>query len=57
MPRAPADWRRRNFVEVEVSLTAEEALREAGRCMRCDLEFTTPKEEETKEPETRRQTA
>jgi NADH-quinone oxidoreductase subunit F len=57
VPRAPADWRKRNFVEVEVSLTPEEALSEAGRCMRCDLEFTAPKEEETKESETRRQTA
>jgi NADPH-dependent glutamate synthase beta subunit-like oxidoreductase len=39
-PRAPADWRKRNFTEVEVTLTPEEARREARRCLRCDLEFT-----------------
>ena len=38
--RAPAAWRKRNFAEVEVSLSVEEATREAGRCLRCDLEFT-----------------
>ncbi|MBM2813689.1 MAG: hydrogenase [Ignavibacteria bacterium] len=41
--RAAAEWRIRNFSEVEVSLSAEEAFREASRCLRCDLEFTTPK--------------
>ena len=44
-PRAPADWRRRNFSEVEVSLSPSEATREAERCLRCDLEFTTPQTE------------
>jgi NADH-quinone oxidoreductase subunit F len=39
-PRASAEWRKRNFAEVEVSLSVEEAAREAGRCLRCDLEFT-----------------
>ena len=39
-PRAPAEWRRRNFAEVEVSLPLEESRREARRCLRCDLEFT-----------------
>jgi len=39
-PRAPAKWRRRNFAEVEVSLSLEESRREARRCLRCDLEFT-----------------
>jgi NADH-quinone oxidoreductase subunit F len=43
-PRAPADWRRRNFAEVEVSFSALEATREACRCLRCDLEFTRPRE-------------
>jgi len=47
-PRAPADWRKRNFSEVEVSLSIDEASREAYRCLRCDLEFTQPKE--TEEP-------
>jgi len=45
-PRASAQWRSRNFSEVEVSLSAEEASREACRCLRCDLEFTKPETEE-----------
>jgi NADH-quinone oxidoreductase subunit F len=32
--------RRRNFAEVELTLSADEAAREARRCLRCDLEFT-----------------
>jgi hypothetical protein len=44
-PRAPVEWRKRGFAEVEMSLSDEEAAREAGRCLRCDLEFTRPKEE------------
>ncbi|UCG61632.1 MAG: FAD-dependent oxidoreductase [Candidatus Zixiibacteriota bacterium] len=52
-PWAPAAWRARNFSEVEVSLSADEAICEAGRCLRCDLEFTQPKEaEQETEPET-----
>jgi len=47
-PRAPAEWRKRNFAEVEVSLSIDEATHEACRCLRCDLEFTKPKEVETK---------
>jgi NADH-quinone oxidoreductase subunit F len=46
-PRAPAEWRKRNFAEVEVSLSIDEATHEACRCLRCDLEFTKPKEVET----------
>jgi NADH-quinone oxidoreductase subunit F len=42
-PRASVDWRKRNFAEVEVSLSIEEAICEAKRCLRCDLEFTKPK--------------
>ncbi|MDQ1265120.1 MAG: NADH-quinone oxidoreductase subunit, partial [Bacteroidota bacterium] len=38
--RAPAEWRKRNFAEVEVALSVEEAMNEARRCLRCDLEFT-----------------
>ena len=45
-PRAMVQWRKRGFAEVEMSLTVEEAAREACRCLRCDLEFTTPKESE-----------
>jgi hypothetical protein len=41
-PRASVAWRRRNFAEVEVTLSPDEARREAGRCLRCDLEFTQP---------------
>ena len=28
--------RRKNFDHVELSMTYEEAMREAGRCLRCD---------------------
>ncbi|MBU8934094.1 MAG: FAD-dependent oxidoreductase [candidate division Zixibacteria bacterium] len=41
-PRAPAEWRTRNFAEVEVSLSTQEAYHESCRCLRCDLEFTKP---------------
>jgi hypothetical protein len=30
----------RDFGEAELSLAADEAVREASRCLRCDLEFT-----------------
>jgi NADPH-dependent glutamate synthase beta subunit-like oxidoreductase len=56
-PRASAEWRSRNFAEVEVSLSRTEAAREARRCLRCDLEFTSPKEEEAEERQVRRHTA
>jgi NADPH-dependent glutamate synthase beta subunit-like oxidoreductase len=39
-PTLPIDVRRRSFSEVELSLSVEEAGREARRCLRCDLEFT-----------------
>ena len=45
-PRAPAEWRKRNFAEVEVSLSIDEATCEARRCLRCDLEFTKDKKTE-----------
>jgi NADH-quinone oxidoreductase subunit F len=38
-PRASVEWRKRNFAEVEVGLSVDEATREAHRCLRCDLEF------------------
>ncbi len=38
-PRASVEWRKRNFAEVEVGLSMQEASREANRCLRCDLEF------------------
>ncbi|MGA9116648.1 MAG: FAD-dependent oxidoreductase [Bacteroidota bacterium] len=40
IPRIDLDRRKREFAEVEQSLTPDAAVREAGRCLRCDLEFT-----------------
>jgi len=42
-PTARIESRVRNFEEVEESLSTEEALKEAGRCLRCDLKFSKPK--------------
>jgi len=39
-PRADAAARRKDFTEVERTLSEAEAKREALRCLRCDLEFT-----------------
>jgi NADH-quinone oxidoreductase subunit F len=55
LPRTPAESRKRGFDEVELALSAEEAVREAGRCLRCDLEFTQPRETETTVEKTREQ--
>ena len=38
-------YRTASFVEVEQTLSEDEAAREARRCLRCDLEFTQPAEE------------
>lgn len=43
-PRASVEWRKRGFAEVEMALTVEEAMHESCRCLRCDLEFTQPEE-------------
>jgi NADPH-dependent glutamate synthase beta subunit-like oxidoreductase len=56
-PRATAEWRKRNFAEVEVTLSPGEARREALRCLRCDLEFTSRREEKPQQMEAGRQTA
>jgi len=40
----PPEARRKNFAEVELSLSAEEAAAEARRCLRCDLRFTRGRE-------------
>ena len=56
-PRASAEWRRRNFAEVEVALSQAEAKREALRCLRCDLEFTSGAEEKEAAVEAGRQSA
>ena len=39
-PSIPVEARKHSFAEVEGSLSEEEAIREVGRCLRCDLEFT-----------------
>jgi len=39
-PTATLEERRSSFVEVEMTLSEEEARREAKRCLRCDLDFT-----------------
>ena len=45
----PAESRKKSFAEVELSLSVEQATREARRCLRCDLEFTQrAKNEEAK---------
>jgi NADPH-dependent glutamate synthase beta subunit-like oxidoreductase len=38
-PTLPVELRKRSFGEVEMPLSEEEAVREARRCLRCDLEF------------------
>ena len=44
-----AKSRKRSFAEVEMSLSVEQAVREARRCLRCDLEFTQRPESEEAE--------
>jgi len=39
LPRLDVDARRQSFQEVETTLSLEDAIHEAGRCLRCDLEF------------------
>jgi NADH-quinone oxidoreductase subunit F len=41
-PVLPAKLREKNFSEVELGLSVEQATAEARRCLRCDLEFTRP---------------
>ncbi|MFB3818976.1 MAG: NADH-ubiquinone oxidoreductase-F iron-sulfur binding region domain-containing protein [Candidatus Methylomirabilales bacterium] len=42
--RLPLASRQGSFAEVELPLRAEDARREARRCLRCDLDFTRPPE-------------
>ncbi|MBN1566325.1 MAG: FAD-dependent oxidoreductase [Acidobacteria bacterium] len=42
LPLLPEPQRRKCFAEVELCPTEEQALTEARRCARCDLEFTQP---------------
>jgi NADH-quinone oxidoreductase subunit F len=50
IPELDAASRHHNHSEVELSLSAGDATREARRCLRCDLEFTRPKAEKTPRP-------
>ena len=43
-PVLAARSRRKNFAEVEMAFSTEQATCEARRCLRCDLEFTAPKQ-------------
>ena len=46
LPRLDAETRRQNFLEVEQALSKGDALREARRCLRCDLEFVHREEKQ-----------
>ncbi len=39
MPELEADFRRKNFTEVELGYKKDQALKEATRCLRCDAEI------------------
>ena len=56
-PRAAADWRKRNFAEVEVTMSQSEARKESLRCLRCDLEFSDRRDDKTEPSEVGRQSA
>ena len=45
-PVLAAKSRRKSFAEVEMVFSAEQAMREARRCLRCDLEFTRSQQDE-----------
>jgi len=45
-PVLPVASRRKNTAEVEMALSEDDARREARRCLRCDLQFTRPKDAE-----------
>ena len=44
-----AKSRKRSFAEVEMALSVEQAVQEARRCLRCDLEFTHHSDNEATE--------
>jgi hypothetical protein len=46
-PSLPVELRLGGFSEVELALPAEAAMREARRCLRCDLHFTCPEESQS----------
>jgi NADPH-dependent glutamate synthase beta subunit-like oxidoreductase len=41
-PQLSAKARAKNFKEVDLCVAEKHALCEAGRCLRCDIEFTQP---------------
>jgi NADPH-dependent glutamate synthase beta subunit-like oxidoreductase len=45
IPAVSPQERRKSLCEIEQTISKEAAIREARRCLRCDLEFTQPKEE------------
>jgi len=57
VPVIHAASREQSFREVELSLSVEDATREARRCLRCDLEFTQRKENDAARPATVGETA
>jgi len=44
-PLLPPDERTHSFAEVELTLSPEDAIREAKRCLRCDLQTRDAKEQ------------
>jgi NADH-quinone oxidoreductase subunit F len=50
LPRISLDSRKRSFAEVELVLSEADAIREASRCLRCDLEFTESAHAASEEP-------
>jgi len=47
-PTLPPESRKKNFAEVEMTLSVESATREARRCLRCDLEFAQRQNDEAR---------
>lgn len=50
-PKSPVNKRIKGFDEVELSISGEDAVKEAGRCLRCDLEFTEVNQEKNEKAE------
>lgn len=55
VPRIEMETRKSAFIEVERTLTEEDARLEAARCLRCDLDFTHPPKPEPAIEEEREQ--
>ena len=49
LPRIHRESRKKGYWEVELTLSEQDACREACRCLRCDLEFTKPATEQDEE--------